>query len=96
MIKVNFRESQQSQSHHESTDCGDTTCPICFIPLSESGEHRAAALAKCGHLFGKSCIEMWIRQQGRAALCPFCKAPTKLKDVIGLFVKDLRVGLLFY
>lgn len=88
-IGESFR-ADDTVSH--SSDCGDTTCPICFIPLAASGEHRAAALAKCGHLFGKSCIEAWIRQERSNAKCPFCKAPAKIRDVIGLYVKNLRVG----
>lgn len=45
-------------------------CIICLEPLTAEGEHRVVAL-KCGHLFGKSCIEVWVRQK---KLCPQCKA----------------------
>ena len=49
-------------------------CTICFEPWSNSGEHRIAAL-RCGHLFGKACIERWLR--GREQRCPQCNAKVR-------------------
>lgn len=36
-----------------------TECTICYDPCTLTGRHRLAAL-KCGHLFGKKCIERWV------------------------------------
>lgn len=36
-----------------------TECSICYDPCAISGRHRLAAL-KCGHLFGKKCIDRWV------------------------------------
>ncbi|CAC5413882.1 E3 ubiquitin-protein ligase RFWD3 [Mytilus coruscus] len=37
-------------------------CPICFEEWTSSGNHRLASL-KCGHLFGQSCIDKWLKGQ---------------------------------
>lgn len=36
-----------------------TECTVCCDPCTVSGPHRLVAL-KCGHLYGKQCIERWI------------------------------------
>lgn len=36
-----------------------TECTICIDACTLSGPHRLVAL-KCGHLFGKLCIERWV------------------------------------
>lgn len=36
-----------------------TECTICYDGCTISGRHRLVAL-KCGHLFGKKCIERWV------------------------------------
>lgn len=36
-----------------------TECTVCYDPCMISGRHRLVAL-KCGHLFGKKCIERWV------------------------------------
>jgi len=46
------------------------TCSICFEEFSTISNHRIVALA-CGHLFGKSCIEDWIKFEERKR-CPEC------------------------
>lgn len=51
-------------------DEGDgETCSICFEPWTTSGEHRLATL-RCGHLFGYTCIDRWVKGQGQGAKCP--------------------------
>ena len=42
------------------------TCSICFEPWTTAGDHRLATL-RCGHLFGKTCIERWVKSQGQEA-----------------------------
>ena len=44
-----------------STDEG-SDCPICFEPWTNVGPHRVSCLA-CGHLFGKSCIDTWLKSK---------------------------------
>lgn len=41
------------------TKAQPTECTICYDPCMISGRHRLVAL-KCGHLFGKKCIERWV------------------------------------
>ncbi|KAI6223449.1 hypothetical protein M3Y95_00891400 [Aphelenchoides besseyi] len=65
----------------EDGDC----CTICFCEYTPTGEHRLVCL-KCGHLFGKECIERWIRVE-KNNKCPTCKAPAKLADIRALFGK---------
>jgi hypothetical protein len=37
-----------------------TECSICYDLCKIIGKHRLVSL-KCGHVFGKSCIERWIK-----------------------------------
>ncbi|KAA8590432.1 hypothetical protein FQN60_014366 [Etheostoma spectabile] len=41
-------------------------CSICFEAWTTAGEHRLSAL-RCGHLFGFTCIQRWLKAQGPAA-----------------------------
>lgn len=50
----------------EGEDSGDT-CAICFEEWTNAGGHRLSAL-RCGHLFGYSCIERWLK--GQPGKCP--------------------------
>ncbi|XP_004365112.1 RFWD3 protein [Capsaspora owczarzaki ATCC 30864] len=61
------------------------TCSICFESWSNSGLHRIVAL-KCGHLFGKNCIETWLKS---AEKCPECNGRAKKADVRILIAKTL-------
>lgn len=36
-----------------------TECTVCYDPCTITGRHRLVSL-KCGHLFGKKCIERWV------------------------------------
>lgn len=53
--------------HCEEGD-GDS-CSICFEAWTTAGEHRLSAL-RCGHIFGFTCIQRWLKAQGSAAKCP--------------------------
>nr|XP_022328397.1 E3 ubiquitin-protein ligase RFWD3-like isoform X1 [Crassostrea virginica] len=63
------------------------SCPICFEEWSTSGSHRLASL-KCGHLFGQSCIEKWLKGQG--GKCPQCNCKAKRQDIRVLYAKSLK------
>uniref|UniRef100_A0A8C6X587 RING-type E3 ubiquitin transferase n=1 Tax=Naja naja TaxID=35670 RepID=A0A8C6X587_NAJNA len=67
-------------------DSGDT-CAICFEEWTNAGEHRLAAL-RCGHLFGYSCIERWLR--GQVGKCPQCNKKAKRTDIVVLYARTLK------
>ncbi|KAL4225243.1 RING finger and WD repeat domain-containing protein 3 [Mactra antiquata] len=62
-------------------------CPICFESWTTSGLHRLSSL-KCGHLFGQSCIEKWLKGQG--GKCPHCNAKAKRQDIRVLYAKSIK------
>lgn len=67
---------------------GDT-CTICFEAWTTAGDHRPSAL-RCGHLFGYTCIQRWIKSAGAAAKCPQCNKKAKRSDIVKLYVTKLR------
>jgi len=60
-----------------------SSCSICFEDYEMTGEHRIVSL-KCGHLYGKHCIEQWINGTG-IRNCPECKKPAKKLDIRPIF-----------
>ncbi|XP_037527807.1 E3 ubiquitin-protein ligase RFWD3 [Rhipicephalus sanguineus] len=78
---------QPVPAHERSvSDEEGTTCTICFEAWTASGTHRLASL-KCGHLYGLSCIERWVR--GQRAKCPQCNAPARRVDIRPIFAQKL-------
>ncbi|KAB7500019.1 E3 ubiquitin-protein ligase RFWD3 [Armadillidium nasatum] len=67
-----------------------TTCSICLEPWSNLGEHRIVSL-KCGHLFGKSCIEQWLRGSKASSKCPQCNAKASVRDLRIIYAKCVKV-----
>ncbi|KAM6429997.1 E3 ubiquitin-protein ligase RFWD3 [Liasis olivaceus] len=67
-------------------ESGDT-CAICFEEWTNAGEHRLAAL-RCGHLFGYSCIERWLK--GQVGKCPQCNKKAKRTDIVVLYARTLK------
>ncbi|KAL1443409.1 hypothetical protein MTO96_007492 [Rhipicephalus appendiculatus] len=66
---------QPVPAHERSvSDEEGTTCTICFEAWTASGTHRLASL-KCGHLYGLSCIERWVK--GQRAKCPPVQCPSQ-------------------
>ncbi len=45
---------------------------------TNSGEHRIASL-RCGHFFGHSCIDRWLRGGGGG--CPNCNEKSTRRDI---------------
>eukprot|EP00794_Sanderia_malayensis_P016869 gene16869-18573_t len=84
-----------SSSQPKKTDSGSDSdtemqgCPICFEPWSNSGSHRLCCL-NCGHLFGRSCIERWLKGKS-SDKCPQCNCPAKRRDIRNLYCKALKV-----
>ncbi|XP_062997026.1 E3 ubiquitin-protein ligase RFWD3 isoform X1 [Elgaria multicarinata webbii] len=70
----------------EEEESGDT-CAICFEEWTNAGEHRLSAL-RCGHLFGYSCIERWLK--GQAGKCPQCNKKAKRSDIVVLYARTLK------
>ena len=71
----------------ESADSEEgSVCTICFEDWSNSGDHRISSL-KCGHFFGYSCIEKWLRGSGKS--CPNCNEKSTQKDIRVHFVAKL-------
>ncbi|KAM6324886.1 E3 ubiquitin-protein ligase RFWD3 isoform 1-T1 [Podargus strigoides] len=66
---------------------GDT-CAICFEQWTNAGDHRLSAL-RCGHLFGYTCIERWLK--GQAGKCPQCNKKAKRSDIVILYARTLKV-----
>lgn len=58
-----------------------TECPICLEPCTNQGSHRIAA-TKCGHLFGKECLESALRIKTE---CPSCRKVCKKREIISLY-----------
>uniref|UniRef100_A0A672YA15 RING-type E3 ubiquitin transferase n=2 Tax=Sphaeramia orbicularis TaxID=375764 RepID=A0A672YA15_9TELE len=73
---------------HTEEGEGDT-CTICFEAWTAAGEHRPSAL-RCGHLFGFTCIQRWLKAAGPAAKCPQCNKKAKRSDIVKLYVTRLR------
>ncbi|KFP83477.1 E3 ubiquitin-protein ligase RFWD3, partial [Acanthisitta chloris] len=65
---------------------GDT-CAICFEQWTNAGDHRLSAL-RCGHLFGYTCIDRWLR--GQAGKCPQCNKKAKRSDIVILYARTLK------
>jgi len=70
-------------------DDDSQSCPICFEPWSNSGAHRLSSL-NCGHLFGRSCIERWLKAKGGNDKCPQCNAPARKKDIRNIYTKAIK------
>ena len=74
-----------------STLTADNSCMICMEPWTSAGEHRLVSL-RCGHLFGRTCIQAWLDSSGTKngggglkATCPNCKKLFARKDITVLF-----------
>ncbi|KAF1779303.1 WD40-repeat-containing domain [Phytophthora cactorum] len=64
-----------------------TECTICCEDCTIVGRHRLVAL-KCGHLFGRKCIERWISEK---RTCPNCSAIVRRTDICLLFSDHVAV-----
>ncbi|XP_075432724.1 E3 ubiquitin-protein ligase RFWD3 isoform X2 [Ascaphus truei] len=70
----------------QDEDEGDT-CAICFESWTNAGQHRLSAL-RCGHLFGYTCIDRWLK--GGASKCPQCNKKAKRSDIVVLYARTLK------
>jgi E3 ubiquitin-protein ligase RFWD3 len=67
----------------------ESECLICTEPFVSSGDHRISCL-KCGHVFGKNCIEKWLSMPNNK-FCPLCNCKATKRDIRTLFIKTLQV-----
>lgn len=67
----------------------NSTCTICMEEWTIGSDHRLCCL-KCGHLFGRSCIERWIKEKAAQAKCPTCNKPAKKSDIRDLWCKAIK------
>lgn len=44
---------------------------------------------KCGHLYGRKCIEKWLKGQG--SKCPQCNTKVNKKDMINIYAPNMKV-----
>ncbi|XP_018842654.2 E3 ubiquitin-protein ligase RFWD3 [Juglans regia] len=59
-------------------------CPICMEAWTVDGGHHICCLP-CGHIYGMSCINKWLKQRKNSGKCPQCNRKCTLKDVTKLF-----------
>jgi len=87
--KAKSEEEEAKKTNHDDDEDDDdgASCPICFEPWTNSGDHRIASL-KCGHFFGKACIERWLKTSGDD--CPNCNEKATRRDVRLHYVARLK------
>ncbi|KAL0927191.1 hypothetical protein M5K25_001354 [Dendrobium thyrsiflorum] len=67
------------------------SCPICLVPWTPDGPHRVCCIP-CGHVYGRSCLEKWIKQcKKSAAKCPQCSARFKQIEMINLYAPLIAI-----
>ncbi|GLE10320.1 hypothetical protein PINS_up022421 [Pythium insidiosum] len=64
-----------------------TECSVCYDACTRSGRHRLVSL-KCGHVFGKKCIERWVAERKS---CPNCNESVRRSDIRPLFTDHVAV-----
>ncbi|OTF70612.1 hypothetical protein BLA29_012518, partial [Euroglyphus maynei] len=56
---------------------------------TNSDAHHIAAL-RCGHLFGKGCIERWLSLESGNQRCPTCSRAARRREIIKIYAQNLR------
>ncbi|KAJ0397375.1 hypothetical protein P43SY_008206 [Pythium insidiosum] len=64
-----------------------TECSVCYDPCTKVGRHRLVSL-KCGHVYGKKCIERWVAERKS---CPNCNVSVRKADIRPLFTDHVAV-----
>uniref|UniRef100_A0A0E0K7M8 RING-type domain-containing protein n=1 Tax=Oryza punctata TaxID=4537 RepID=A0A0E0K7M8_ORYPU len=66
-------------------------CPVCMEAWASEGAHRICCIP-CGHIYGRSCLERWLRQKGNtSATCPQCGKRFRHKDITNLYAPEVAV-----
>lgn len=100
------KEDSEKKGVDETSSCNDKVgsqewsrseieglfCPICMEAWTNGGNHQVCCLP-CGHIYGLSCIQRWIRQHrgSGSAKCPQCNRKCKPKDVRVLYASRIVV-----
>ncbi|GLT89823.1 hypothetical protein SLE2022_077890 [Rubroshorea leprosula] len=71
------------------TEIDGLFCAICMeAAWTTSADHHICCLP-CGHIYGFSCIQKWLRKNQSSRKCPQCKKKCTLKDVRKLFALQI-------
>uniref|UniRef100_A0A7N1A4K8 RING-type E3 ubiquitin transferase n=1 Tax=Kalanchoe fedtschenkoi TaxID=63787 RepID=A0A7N1A4K8_KALFE len=63
-------------------------CPICMEAWTNDGVHQVCCLP-CGHLYGLSCIQRWIKDKKSAAKCPQCNKKCAVNGIRKLYASQI-------
>lgn len=86
-VQVEQEATTSAVNLDESDDI--ETCLICCEPYHASNEHRMVSL-KCGHIYGKECIERWLKTKESKRRCPKCNQTSTLKDIRVIYAKTVK------
>ncbi|XP_075228674.1 mutagen-sensitive 302 isoform X2 [Lycorma delicatula] len=86
-------KAKKNRISSDDADEGDDgmTCSVCLDVFTNSGPHRLVSL-RCGHLFGNSCVERWLKSgcMGGARRCPTCNKKASIKDIRVIYARRLQ------
>lgn len=85
-LNLKASASVKEEPKKEESILEEETCSICFEPWTNAGEHRLVCL-KCGHLFGESCIERWVKSNPK---CPQCNVPNRKHDIRRIYARSVK------
>ena len=91
--QIESSQDPLSPLRHKTTSSQEVDsqcCSVCYEPWTTTGIHRLVSL-KCGHLFGESCIDKWLRQTANSSdrKCPQCKRIASFKDIRPIYATNL-------
>jgi hypothetical protein len=93
-IPINTNDDDSTDTDDDKNGESVSSCPICLELWTSSGRHRICSL-KCGHLFGKCCIEKWLAGSNNNGTprnkCPECNAIARRPDIRVLYSKNILV-----
>uniref|UniRef100_A0A0E0CTS8 RING-type E3 ubiquitin transferase n=1 Tax=Oryza meridionalis TaxID=40149 RepID=A0A0E0CTS8_9ORYZ len=103
-VEVNYsdEEEEEEESDEEESESEDNE-PEEGVPGQESiGEgcgpaiqarvHSMCSCIPCGHIYGRSCLERWLRHKGNtSATCPQCGKRFRPKDITNLYAPEVAV-----
>ncbi|EDQ91100.1 uncharacterized protein MONBRDRAFT_15574 [Monosiga brevicollis MX1] len=95
LTSQNARDKNKPEEADEEDE--SLTCPICFEAWTSSGDHRQVAslvALKCGHLFGRECIERHLSNTKRCPMCQETALPVHLRPLFAKVGRSDYVGLL--
>ncbi|XP_060878073.1 E3 ubiquitin-protein ligase RFWD3-like isoform X2 [Metopolophium dirhodum] len=84
------RTFENLENDNSKTEDEAFSCSICLDTLTNTGMHKPACL-KCGHIFGESCLQRWIKIgcNRDAKRCPTCNRRANVRDIRVLYTKNL-------